>query len=156
LAIGASLAAPGLASVTLLQDPFVLLTLPDSPVARMRSVSRASELAGERLIVPTATVAHTRLHSPGLLLERALHVPLAAAIPPLVARGHGIGLLPRSVADRGLPGLACVSTVGLIAPQRLMRAWHSGRRRTARLEAFCDAAVGTFVDDGVSDVACAA
>jgi molybdate transport repressor ModE-like protein len=155
VAIGGSLAAPGLASVTLLQDPFVLLTLPDSPIARMQCVSQASELAGERLIVPTAARAPTHLRSPGLVLERALRVPLAAAVPPLVAKGHGIGLVPRSVAERAATGLACVSTVGLIAPQRRSLAWHSARRRTARLELFCDAAMEAFVDGGLSDVVCA-
>jgi molybdate transport repressor ModE-like protein len=147
VAIGVPLAAPGVGSVVLLQDPFVLLVKPGSPLAGMACVSNPGDLAGERLIVPRSVLAHGPLHAPGLLLERALRVPLAAVVPALVAQGHGVGLVPRSAVDHTAAGLTAVPTAGLIAPQRLMLGWHAARRRTARLQTFCDAAVRAFLDD---------
>jgi molybdate transport repressor ModE-like protein len=147
VAVGVPLAAPGVGSVLLLQDPFVLVAPRDSRLAEIASVSGPAELAGERLIVPRSVISHGPLHAPGLLLERALHVPLAAVVPALVAQGHGIGLVPRSTVDQLAPDIVTVPTAGLIAPQRLMLGWHAARRRTAQLEAFCDAAVRAFLNE---------
>jgi molybdate transport repressor ModE-like protein len=150
-AIGGPLAAPGVGSVILLQDPYVVLAAPGSRVAGMTGVSNPAELADERLIVPTSVLAHGPLHAPGLLLERALRVPFAATVPVLVAEGHGIGLLPRSAVDDTLGRVATVPTVGLIAPQRVMLGWHAARRRTTRVKAFCDVAVRAFLDGELAD-----
>jgi molybdate transport repressor ModE-like protein len=151
VAIGVPLAAPGVGSVVLLHDPFVLLVPPGSRLAGTPCVSNPADLAGDRLIVPESVVSHGPLHAPGLLLERALRVPLAAVVPPLVAQGHGLGLVPRSAVDHAAAALACVPTAGLIAPQRLMLGWHAARRRTARLQAFCDAAVRAFLEEDLAD-----
>jgi molybdate transport repressor ModE-like protein len=156
VAIGVSLAAPGVASVILTQDPFVLLAAPGSRVARMACVSSPRDLADERLILPASVPSHGLLHAPGLPLERALRVPLAATVPPLVAEGHGIGLVPRSAVETSVAGLASVPTAGLIAPQRVMLGWHGARRRTTRLKTFCDAAVRAFLHEDPADLARAA
>ena len=113
----------------------------------MACVSSPAELADERLIVPTSVVAHGPLHAPGLLLERALHVPFAGTVPVLVAEGHGVGLLPRSAVEDTLGRVATVPTAGLIAPQRVMLGWHAARRRTTRVKAFCDVAVRAFLHE---------
>jgi LysR family carnitine catabolism transcriptional activator len=150
VAIGVPLAAPGVGSVVLMHDPFVLVAPDESRVARMASVSNPAELDDERLIVPASVRSHGFPHAPGLRLESALQVPLAAVVPGLVAQGHGIGLVPRSNADQIPPDLVTVPTAGLIAPQRLMLGWHAGRRRTAQVETFCDVAIRAFLDtDGV-------
>jgi molybdate transport repressor ModE-like protein len=146
LAVGVPLAAPGIGSIDLLHDPFVVVAPPGSPIAAMRCVTRPAELADERLIVPASVLSHAPLHAPGLPLEHALQVPLAAVVPALVAQGHGIGLVPRSAVDRIASDVVAIPTTGLIAPQRLMLGWHAARRRTAQIEAFCDAAVGAFLD----------
>jgi molybdate transport repressor ModE-like protein len=147
VAIGVPPAARSVGSVVLLHDPFVLLATPGSRVAAMACVSSPADFAGERLIVPEVVLSRGPLHAPGLLLERALQVPLAAVVPTLVAQGHGLGLVPRSTVDHTAAGLATVPTAGLIAPQRVMLGWHTARRRTAQVEAFCDAAVRAFLND---------
>ena len=106
--------------------------------------------------MPDSVLSHGPLHAPGLLLDRALRVPLAAVVPPLVADGHGVGLVPRSAVEHVAGELVCVPTAGLIAPRRLMLGWHAARRRTALLEAFCDAAVRAFLDADLVDPARAA
>ena len=101
-------------------------------------------------------LAHGHLHAPGLLLDRALPVPIAAAVPPLVAQGRGIGLVPRSALADRVGDLVIVPTAGLLAPQRLTLGWHAARRRLARLEAFCDVAVRAFLVEDLVDGARAA
>lgn len=153
VAVGAPLVAPGIDFVVLRQDPFVVVATRGSCVAGMSCVSSPSELSDERLIVPRSVAAHGPLHAPGLEVERAIQVPLAAIVPALVAKGHGVGLVPRSTVHQLTPGLVAIPTAGLIAPQRLMLGWHAARRRTTRLEAFCDAAMRAFVDDGIGQAA---
>ena len=102
-------ADPGLGSVILLRDPFVLLATPGSQGERAR---------------PTRP----------------------AAVAPLVAEGHGIGLVPRSAVDPSKLELISVPTAGLIAPRRVKLGWHVGRR-TPRIEAFCDAAARAFLNE---------
>jgi molybdate transport repressor ModE-like protein len=153
LALGMPVTAPGVASIALLHDPFVIVAARGSRVAGLGSVSSPAELTDERLIVPRSVVAHGPLHTPGLLLERALHVPLAAIIPALVAQGHGVGLVPRSGIGQIAPDLVTVPTAGLIAPQRVLLGWHAARHRTARLTALCDAAVRAFLDDELTRAA---
>jgi molybdate transport repressor ModE-like protein len=150
-AIGGPLAAPGVGSVVLLQDPYVVLAAPESRVAGLTFVSSPAELADERLIVPTSLLVQGPLHAPGLLLERALEVPFAATVPVLVAQGHGIGLVPSSAVAHTLGRVATVPTAGLIAPQRVMLGWHAARRRTTRVKAFCDAAVRAFLQEEFAD-----
>lgn len=153
VAAGVPLVAPGVGSVVVLQDPFVLVARRGSPVGAMARVSNPAELAGERLIAPASVLAHGPLHAPGLLLERALQVPLASIVPALVAQGHGIGLVPASTVGAIGPDVVTVPTAGLIAPQRVMLGWHAARRRTAQLEAFCDAAVRLFLDEELAHAA---
>ena len=107
--------------------------------------------------MPDSVLSHGPLHAPGLLLDRALRVPLAAVVPPLVADGHGVGLVPGPRSSTS-PASSCASRpAGLIAPRRLMLGWHAARRRTALLEdAFCDAAVRAFLDADLVDPARAA
>jgi molybdate transport repressor ModE-like protein len=144
--IGVSTPPGGLAGATLLHDPFVLLAPAGSAIARMGTVSRSTQLAGERLIVPAAAVARAAIRAPGPILDRALHVPLAAAVAPLVSHGMGIGLVPRSSVEGTAEGLAVVPTSGLIAPQRVMLVWHPARGDTTRIETLCDTAVRGFLE----------
>lgn len=141
VAIGAAVAAPGIASTRLTHDPLVLLASPGSHIAPL------ADLAGQRLIVPRSLVSHVRLHAPGLL-GRALGVPLAEAVPPLVRQGHGVGLVARSTAVDAGQGLVEVPTMRLLPPQRVTLAWRAARPHAAR---FGDAAVRAFrdVDDDV-------
>jgi DNA-binding transcriptional LysR family regulator len=136
-----------------MHDPFVIVAPRGSRIGGLACISTPPELADERLIVPGSVGSCAPLHAPGLLLERALRVPLAAVVPALVAQGHGIGLVPRSTVEQLAPDLVAVPTAGLIAPQRLMLGWHAARRRSAQLEAFCDAAVRAFLDDELTRAA---
>jgi DNA-binding transcriptional LysR family regulator len=138
LAVGVSVAGSGVGCVALGADAFVVLARAGSRVAGLGCVSSPAELSGERLLVAASVLAHARqLHAPGLGLDRAVRVPLGAAVAGLVARGHGIGLLPASLLAAS-PGLVEVPTAGLIAPRRLMLAWHAARRPSPAIQAICD------------------
>ena len=76
VAIGGALIAPGVSSVLLMQDPFVLVVRPGSAIARMSCVSSPVELADEQLIVPASLAARAPLHAPGLLLSVRSACPL--------------------------------------------------------------------------------
>jgi DNA-binding transcriptional LysR family regulator len=124
--------------------PFVVLTTGDSELARLPGVSSPEQLRGHRLIVPQTVLAAADVHAAGLRLDRAVAVPLAATIPPLVAGRVGTGLVPRSEVEHAAAGLVALPTAGLIAPRRVLLAWHAARRRPAPLEAFCDVATTAF------------
>ncbi len=147
LAIGAAPAATGLAAATLLHDPFVVLVAPGSRLAAQGSALSLSDLVDERLIIPASAFSDAQLATVGLRLERAVRVPMAAAVPPLVAGGLGVGLVPRSVAMDAESDLIALSTAGLVAPRHVVLCWHPRRKRTALLESFSSAALGAFQDD---------
>jgi DNA-binding transcriptional LysR family regulator len=147
VAIGTPPPDTGLATSTLLSDPFVVMVTPDSPLAASGSVSNVAQLAQERIIVPVSVLADAQLRAAGLRLDRAVHVPLAATVPALVANGLGVGLLPLSQADAGHGELIMLSTAGLVAPRRVLLCWHAARRRTALLESFCAVAAGALDRD---------
>jgi DNA-binding transcriptional LysR family regulator len=151
LGIGAPAADCGLSTATLLHDPFVVLVAPGSPLAGLLAVSRPDQLAGERLIVPASAGSHATLRAAGLRVEHALQVPLAAAIPPLVADGAGVGLVPRSDAAEAGARLVALSTTGLIAPRRIALCWHAARRRSALLQSFSAAVLDAFEEPVVRD-----
>jgi DNA-binding transcriptional LysR family regulator len=132
LGIGTPAADAGLHTATLLHDPFVVLAAPGSRLAAQRSVSSPDQLAGERLIVPSSALSDAHLRAAGLRLDRAVGVPLAGAVAPLVAAGVGVGLVPRSDAE-DVAGLVALSTAGLVAPRRIVLCWHAARRWTTPL-----------------------
>jgi len=136
-AAGESLAV--LSTATLLVDPYVVLVPRDSHLAGTAAVARAQHLAGERLIVSVSAMGDPALRAAGLPLDRALQVPVATAVPALVAAGLGVGLVPRSAAG---DSLAVLSTAGLFPGRRVVLCRHRARRRTALLEAFSAAALG--------------
>lgn len=137
LGIGAPVSRPELASVTLLQDPFVVLVRRDSALARLSGVSAPEELAGQRVIVSASARGDACLAAGGLDLEPAAHAPIGSAIPPLVAAGAGIGLLPASEAIDAPAEVVALSTAALMPPRRVVLSWHAPRGRSAAVEAFC-------------------
>jgi DNA-binding transcriptional LysR family regulator len=150
LAVGAAPAAAGLASATLLHDPFVVLVAQGSPLAAKGSALSLADLADERLIIPASAFSHAQLGTAGLRLERAVRVPMAAAVSPLVAGGLGVGLVPRSAAVDAESDVISLSTAGLIAPRHVVLCWHPRRKRTALLESFSRAALSAFQDEDVA------
>jgi DNA-binding transcriptional LysR family regulator len=132
LGIGSPPADAGLRTATLLEDSFVVLAAPGSRLAGLANVSSPDQLAGERLIVPSSALSDAHIRAAGLRLERAVEVPLAGAVAPLVAAGVGVGLVPRSDAEQ-VAGLVALSTAGLIAPRRIVLCWHAARRWTTPL-----------------------
>lgn len=144
VAIGSPPHDTALATAILLHDPFVVLTRADSALASLAGVTGPEQLHGRRLIVPEAAVSDADLRAAGLRLDLAVHVPLAATIPPLVASGVGVGLVPQSGVEHAGDGLVALSTAGLIAPRRVVLCWHAARRRPAPLKAFCHVATSSF------------
>lgn len=144
LAIGTPPPDSAISTAILLEDTFVVLTTADSELARLPGVSSPEQLRGHRLIVPRAARSDAALRAAGLRLDRAVEVPLAATIPPLVAGRVGIGLVPRSAVEYAAAGLVALPTAGLVAPRRVLLGWHAARRRSAPLEAFCDIATSAL------------
>lgn len=139
--IGSPAAADArLSSATLAYDPFVVLAPESSDLARQSGITSPDQLAGQRLIVAASALTDAQLRAAGVRLERVIQVPLAAGVPPLVAAGIGVGLVPRSDAGASGHGLVTLSTAGLIAPRHVVLCWHEARR-TAVIEAFCAVAL---------------
>jgi LysR family hydrogen peroxide-inducible transcriptional activator len=146
LAIGAPMPESRLETRALFEDPFVLL-VPVSAVSLVRDrIAHTADLTGHRLIMAASTGSDSRLRAVGLRLDGALRVPTASVVPALVARGAGVGLLPRSAVGDVGPGLAVLSTRGLIASRQVALCWHAARRQTSVLNAFSAAVVSAFAD----------
>jgi len=119
--IGAPPVRPAVAGAELACDPFLVLARCDSPLARLPAVERPEQLAGETLIVLASAPPEASLD-----LERAIRVPVAGTLQPLVAAGLGVALVPASAVPHLEAELAAVPAE-LAAPRRTAVCWHAAR-----------------------------
>jgi len=95
---------PSLSSHVVFEEPRVAVLNPDHPLARRESVTLA-DIRGEALVLPRGTHGGWTAGqwiSPRLTDAARAAAPAAASIEELIIRvaaGHGIGVMPESLAD---------------------------------------------------------
>jgi DNA-binding transcriptional LysR family regulator len=128
-------------SEVLLDDPFVLLA-PATKEWTERDHISVAEVAGHPLIGnrnPTCA-AQTLLsfgpHQPNFVFQSDDN----STVQGCVAAGLGIALAPLLTIDLDDPTTTVVPVLPAVPPRVIVVAWHAGRRPSALLDAFVDAA----------------
>jgi DNA-binding transcriptional LysR family regulator len=143
-AIGVGIANEKLTTRPLTDDPFVVLARRGTRLSDRAMIATLADLDGERLIAAAATLADAHVRAAGLRLDDAVAVPFAAAVQPLVKRGIGAGLVPRSAAPEPDEEVDQLPVSDVIPARSVVIAWHAARKRTTVLESFSAAAANAL------------
>jgi DNA-binding transcriptional LysR family regulator len=132
-------------SVELMDDPYVLLTQADSPLAAGRPAS-LEQIAGEPLIGHwTCRVlprVEAELRAQGVEPNFVFRSDIVATVQALVGAGVGSAIIPRLAIDESDPRTAVVELAAdvPVQPRLIGMFWHRDRYRSPAAQGFVEAA----------------
>jgi len=151
-------AAP-LASTALIEDPYVVMVPPDSPLAAQNEVG-LDQLDNARLISASAddsceSRVFDALERAGVRPQTVFRSDDNLTTQRLVAAGLGIAIVPLLAVELFVPD-AAVTVLPLADAQRMARrisiVWHQDRYRSRAAEAFVETAIAVAQNIGLPTV----
>ena len=128
--------------IELLRDPFVIVTVPGSPLERFGGAPPLEVIAEQKLIgfrsCRTTTWAEERLRATGHEPQFVLRSEDNATVQAMAAAGLGVALVPLLAVDTADPSVRVIPTE--LEPRRIALVWHRDRYRSAASRAFVEIA----------------
>ncbi len=149
LAFGVLPLAPGpFEGVELMRDPFVLVTRPDSPLAKLSGPPPLELIAAQKLVgfrsCRSTRWAEERLRETGREPEFVLRSEDNGIVQAMAAAGLGVALVPQLTVDPADPAIRVIPTD--LEPRRIALVWHRDRYRSPATLAFIEIARAVCAD----------
>jgi DNA-binding transcriptional LysR family regulator len=138
--------SPAFTTLALRPDPHVLIVESGSRVAQIDRPLTADDLRDLPLVVHTALPGlEEHLRAGGFEPWVAFRSDSTATVEAMVAAGVGGAIVPTLALGPPMAGTVRIGVGDLVPPRTAGICWHRDRRRSAAIEAFCNAA--TAVQD---------
>ena len=133
-----------LETVQVLEDPYVLVTRPDSPLAHRERAPTLRDIVGERLIgyrdCRSTDMIAAQLRTTGREPHFVFHSDDNGTLQGLAAAGVGVAVMPRLTVEPSDESVAIVDIGQRMAPRLIGIAWHRDRYQSPAANAFVETA----------------
>jgi DNA-binding transcriptional LysR family regulator len=136
--------AEPLETLQLLEDPYVLVTQPDSPLAHRDRAPTLRDIVQERLIgyrdCRSSDMITAQLRTTGEEPDFVFHSDDNGTLQALAAVGVGVAVMPRLTVEPSDETVAIVDIGQRMAPRLIGIAWHRDRYQSPAARAFVESA----------------